>query len=140
MWTTPSWWRRDLRYSPGHELMVGQDVAVVARKLRVPVATFGPLMEAKVRGFQRARQLPITGEVDLPTAKVIGEIHLYEPEWFSERMSPEQFRMAQTILDVEPTGIIDDATANAVRRFQSGRGLPVTGVIDSETAKWMGEL
>jgi peptidoglycan hydrolase-like protein with peptidoglycan-binding domain len=115
-------------------------VAVVARKLRVPVTVYGPVLEARVRGFQALRGLPTDGVVDLTVAKELGDVHLFVPEWYSEELSEDSLRTAQMLLGIPANGVDDAITENAVRRFQSGRGIPVTGVIDIDTAKWMGEL
>jgi peptidoglycan hydrolase-like protein with peptidoglycan-binding domain len=46
----------------------------------------------------------------------------------------------QMSLRLEPTGVMDEATVNAVRGLQYVFDLPQTGVVDEGTAEVIGEL
>lgn len=69
------------------------------------------------------------------------------PEWFRRMvLSPvsgpdnEQVRVAQLLLRVPVTGVMDTATVASLRGIQRLFNLPVTGGLDLETAKALDSL
>lgn len=69
------------------------------------------------------------------------------PDWFSRPIiSPigqhdvETVKLAQLLVRVPQTGVMDGATVSAIRGIQRMFNLPVTGVLDLETAKALDSL
>lgn len=85
----------------------------------------------RVRGLRASAGLPVRDVVDADTAIVAGErartLTGVPPVWFPQ----DAARIC--------TRILGDSGEDAVRRFQSGRGLRVTGVVDVETAIALGD-
>jgi peptidoglycan hydrolase-like protein with peptidoglycan-binding domain len=54
------------------------------------------------------------------------------------RANKDQTIMAQKMLKVEPTGKIDTATRNALKKFQEEKELKVTGTLDRATMQKLG--
>jgi hypothetical protein len=70
---SPHWFTRDLL--PGDE---SPAVDVVQTRLRCQrTGVYDPSTQAKVRGFQRLMNLPVTGLVDDRTARAIGDVLWY---------------------------------------------------------------
>jgi peptidoglycan hydrolase-like protein with peptidoglycan-binding domain len=99
-----------------------------------------------VVAFQRKHGLPVTGMIDELTARKIG---VYSGTWVDLRLGISGTRVTQAqralIAAGVPlvggaTGRYDSRTNTAVRSFQIGQGLPVTGVIDATTAARLGLL
>lgn len=75
---TPRWWNWPLS-------VYGS--AVVARKLGLGTEPPDRVFEAAVRGFQRVAGIPVHGEVDIVTARALGEeANLAPPEWWEDGM------------------------------------------------------
>lgn len=130
----PSWFKRDL--GPGDS---GPDVEIVQRRLHAPeTETYGTVTETYVRGLQRLKGLPITGEVDEATAEAIGETARagLPPLWYHRVL-----RLGVTGADVQSLrqalGLsvgeeYDTEVDRAVRRLQSRLGLKPDGVMTQE--------
>lgn len=90
----------------------------------VPPAAEAAIHEA-VREFQAEAGIPVTGELTPATeAALAARAHGYPtPLWW-----PSDSVVAERVGDED-----------AVRRFQSQAGLPVTGVVDEETARLIGD-
>lgn len=137
--TTPKWWSDPL---------TPEGIAVVQRKLGAEVTgVWDDDTEARVRGLQMARKRKPTGEVDEQTAEDLGEEATVgmTPEWFTGDLalgdiSPAVHKV-RCRLGVPHKGDdrFDPDVEKAVRRFQSGHQLPVTGVVDEATAVALGE-
>lgn len=124
---TPAWFHRALRAGDA-----GPDVAAVQSILHCHAS--GVLDEATgavVRGVQVRSGLPVTGEVDEATAAVIGprerQVRAVPPLWFGGDH------------DAALARILGASDPDTLRRFQSGRGLPATGVVDGVTAVELGD-
>jgi peptidoglycan hydrolase-like protein with peptidoglycan-binding domain len=99
-----------------------------------------------VVAFQRKHGLPVTGMIDELTARKIG---VYSGTWVDLRLGISGTRVteAQKALIAAgvplvggATGRFDSRMNTAVRSYQIGQGLPVTGVIDATTAARLGLL
>lgn len=121
----PRWYYREL--GPGDS---GRDVAVVARKLATLGSDYTDELCARVRGVQTRWKLPVTGVVDVETAKVLGERSAagQVPEWLGDPEREAQV-LASTVGD-----------ADALRRFQGAYRLPVTGVLDADCATLLADV
>ena len=127
----------------------------------VPDGIYGPHTTAAVSSFQRNHGLPITGVTDERTWDAI--VDVYEPAMI--RIGPAQplqiilhpnevirrgdeninLYIVQAVLTVlsqiygspcpSQTGILDDATVDALLGFQQMHGLPQTGELDRITWK-----
>lgn len=141
---SPLWFKRVIL--PG---MTGPDVSVVRRKLGFPEeGTYDRAVEAKVRGMAGRVGVQSDGEVNDAVADLLGEAAAnsaeLDPKWFQRPIGlwdeGKDIRVLNGLLGL---GIADDRytpeTENAVKRFQSGRGLPATGSVDAELAKLIGE-
>jgi murein L,D-transpeptidase YcbB/YkuD len=134
---TPRWFTRELTL--GDE---GDDVLIVQRKVDAPMSgKFDDETAARVRGVQKRKGLPPTGRVDETTAEALGEKPGagQKPDWFEEDCSlgcscPAVARVRILLGQPNLPVYFDNGLADAVRRYQSAEGLPVTGVVDLETA------
>jgi peptidoglycan hydrolase-like protein with peptidoglycan-binding domain len=128
----------------------------------VPDGIYGPTTLAAVSNFQRLHGLPVTGVTDQDTWDAI--VAEYEPALiFVDQATPVEIILnpnevlqkgtqspylyvAQALLTVLAevyssigtpafTGILDEATADALATFQALSGLPVTGDLDKITWK-----
>lgn len=134
--TTPGWWRRSL--AEGDR---GGDVWVIRRVLGLDAgADFDMAVAASVRGSQLAAGIPPTGVVDAATAAVLGDPSWAgnPPGWWAGDVTrdspPEVVAAAREALGYDREGGWTRVVERAVRRFQSDAGIPPTGVIDSATA------
>lgn len=133
---TPSWYAGPL--GSGDE---GDAVAIVQRKLRIPVTGVVDLTtEAAIRGYQRGHGLAQTGVVDESTAELLGEkasVGL-PPLWYHRCLGegdvgPDVAALALSLgLPVFTT--FTATLTVAVRRFQASVGLPTTGAVNLDTA------
>jgi len=128
----------------------------------VPDGIYGPSTMQSVTAFQRRQGIPVTGIVDQITWEQI--VAAYEPalirvgkaepieiildpgQVFRRGDSSPYIYLVQSILTQlsldHPTilapghsGVVDDATGDAVAAFQRLAGLPVTGEVDKITWK-----
>lgn len=128
----------------------------------VPDGIYGPETVRAVAVFQRNHGLPVTGVTDQGTWEAI--VAIYEPALVRRDaafpldiiLNPGQvirkgerhpnLYLAQAMLMVlsqvygsigqpSQTGILDDATADALASFQQLSGLPMTGHLDKHTWK-----
>ena len=128
----------------------------------VPDGIYGPETVRAVSSFQRLHGLPVTGVTDQPTWESI--VAVYEPAYIDQDeayplwiiLNPRQvirkgerhphLYLVQAMLMVlsevyrsigQPsmTGLLDEATADAISSFQFLSGLPMTGNLDKHTWK-----
>lgn len=145
------------------QTMLRTIASIEPRQMNVmPDGVYGSQTAAAVRSFQRRQGLSVTGIVDRAThERIVGE---YERAYIeTEKARPVQITLdpgqvlqrgarnphlylIQSMLTVlhqlEPgipapghTGVLDDATAEAVAVFQTYAGLPPTGEVDKRTWK-----
>lgn len=128
----------------------------------VPDGIYGPATVSAVSRFQRLHGLPTTGITDQATwEQIVSEyepalVQLGEAQLLEIILEPNQvirrgerhphIYMVQAILavlqdayqsigPVSHTGLLDEATNNAISAFQSLSGLPMTGHLDKLTWK-----
>lgn len=87
-------------------------------------------LASAVRGFQRARGLVITGELDEATVAALGAV-------VTAGLIPEWYRTE--IEDVIVGARIGGTDRDTILRFQSAAKLPLTGVVDEATAIQIGD-
>lgn len=133
-----------------------------AHKMVIPDGIYGPETRAAVSIFQRLHGLPVTGVTDQPTWEAI--VAVYDPalirldaaQGLDILLNPGQvirkgekhpnLHLIQGMLTVLSevynsigmpgrTGILDEATSDAIGTFQALSGLPVTGELDKQTWK-----
>lgn len=126
----PHWFHREIFV---HDQ--GADVRTVQRILcATPTGEMNDETLARVRGFQRAHGLGVTGFVDLQTARVLGEPTTYGllPGWFGPPIDDTALRVALHIYshsDLE----------TAIRRFQSAHGHYPDGILTEALAREIGD-
>lgn len=128
----------------------------------VPDGIYGPATQSAVSKFQRLHGLPVTGVTDQQTWEQIVEeyepalIQVAEAQMLDVILEPNQvirrgerhphIYIVQAILavledaygsigPVSHSGLLDEATANAIAAFQGLSGLPMTGHLDKVTWK-----
>lgn len=131
---TPGWYRRPLVRGD-----YGPDVEVLQRRLGLDDT--GVLDERTIvyiRGLQRIRNLPVTGEVDDATAVAIGESARagLPPLWFTRPLSlgdagADVFAL-RMVLDIPASWEFDEETEAAIRRLQSKNRLTPDGVLTEQ--------
>jgi peptidoglycan hydrolase-like protein with peptidoglycan-binding domain len=107
---------------------------------------FGPATAAALQTFQEAQGLPRTGIVDEATAAAISRIGAAATE-VAALVGLEAGSLGNTVKQLQQAlldagivvrggadGIFGPATAAALSEFQTGQGLPATGVVDAATA------
>lgn len=128
----------------------------------IPDGIYGPETVRAVSTFQRHHGLPITGMTDQDTWEAI--VSHYEPALVEQDaahpiyviLEPKQVirrgerhpniylvqamltvlsQIYESILSPESTGLLDDATADALATFQGLNSLPMTGNLDKQTWK-----
>lgn len=128
----------------------------------VPDGIYGPETIRAVSVFQRSHGLPVTGITDQPTWDAV--VAVYEPALIELDsaypleiiLNPSQIirrgerhphlylvqgilsalaEIYQSILPPSLTGILDEATAEALSSFQYLSGIPITGHLDKTTWK-----
>lgn len=128
----------------------------------IPDGIYGPETVRTVSAFQRAHGLAVTGVTDQPTWDTI--VAVYEPALIEQDqaqtmeiiLNPGQvlrkgerhphLYLVQSMLlvlsqtygsigSLSITGILDDATEDALFSFQQLSGLPATGRLDKQTWK-----
>lgn len=128
----------------------------------IPDGIYGPQTMAAVSSFQRQHGLPVTGVTDQTTWEAIVAVYdpalinldeaqpveiILNPNEVLQRgaVSPYLY-VAQALLMVmsqvyssigtpSQTGVLDEATADALSSFQGLSGLPMTGNLDKVTWK-----
>lgn len=127
----PKWWTRSL--VDGER---GRDVDVVQRKLGCLSGVYDDSTRAHVRGYQRKVGLTVDGIVGPLTAGALGEAadHALPPPWFSRDLEAgfigEDVAGLRASLGLPAGNLFDEDTRRAVLRFQSARGLELTGNCD----------
>lgn len=128
----------------------------------VPDGIYGPATQSAVSKFQRLHGLPVTGVTDQQTWEQIVEeyepalIQVAEAQMLDVILEPNRvirrgerhphIYIVQAILavledaygsigPVSHSGLLDEATANAIAAFQGLSGLPMTGHLDKVTWK-----
>src|SRR5262249_14570994 len=98
-----------------------------------------------IQNFQHDRNIALTGELDLATARALGiPAEVGGPPGQSVFASPESIRFAQITLRDRGyytgpiNGIISQATSNAIRQFQRDRNLTLSGALDLRTSRELG--
>lgn len=143
----PLWFRRDIHLGD-----TGADVRVVRRK--VGLTDDGPYDRAtqmRVIGLSRARKIKTAGEVNEAVAEELGASESEKagllPEWFTREKPIELWDSGDDVLAVRsllglPThdNRYEPDTEAAVLRFQSERGLPLTGQVGEPEARLLGEV
>lgn len=128
----------------------------------VPDGIYGPETLRAVSVFQRKHGLPVTGVTDLDTWEAI--VAVYEPALVEQdaafgleiilnpgqvirkgERNPHLYLVQSMLLALgefygsigkpEVTGILDEATSDALASFQFLSGLPMTGQLDKHTWK-----
>ena len=128
----------------------------------VPDGIYGPETVRAVSAFQRKHGLPVTGVTDLPTWEAV--VAVYEPALIEQDaayplhivLNPKQIirkgerhphiyvvqgmlsamaEVYQSIGQPSLTGLLDEATSDAIASFQALSGLPMTGTLDKQTWK-----
>ena len=114
---------------------------------------FGPRTQIAVRRYQASEQLPVTGELDPRTARALGVDLPASEQPVGERRAigegPDRnaridVLRAQRVLSQEGAyegpvdGRLGPDTERAIRVFQRGRDLRVTGELDRSTRRAMG--
>ncbi|NEO98348.1 MAG: hypothetical protein F6K58_06645 [Symploca sp. SIO2E9] len=136
----------------------GQSVTQLQNRMRDlgvysgPVTGFyGELTEAAIRNFQRSKELPATGIADANTLAALQNVPAVSPTRTSSgtgaiaaielrqgssgaAVTQLQTRMKAIGAYTGPvTGYYGRLTETAVRNFQQSRGLPTTGIADTNT-------
>lgn len=100
---------------------------------------------AAIRQFQHDRNLADTGYLDSATARALGIPSDSDNEPTQNVFtSSESVRFAQTTLrdrgyyNGQINGVMTNLTRTAIRQFQQGNNLPVTGDLDMRTARMLG--
>lgn len=136
-----------------------QDPAYIAV---VPDGIYGPQTVQAVSVFQRRHGIPVTGVTDQATWEQV--VRIYEPAviqqqpphplsitlepgqvirrgethphlYLAQAMLQMLFIHYQSVSQSSVSGVLDDATAQALESFQYLTGLPVTGHLDRHTWK-----
>jgi len=104
---------------------------------------FGPVTLAAVKTFQGQKGLEASGDVNSVTAHLLGlggSPALPERGQQGDLVKTLQQALINASISVRggADGVFGPATAAAVQAFQSGRGLPATGVVDLTTGIALG--
>lgn len=138
----PAWYHGELELGD-----TGTDVSHAQVLLGLtPTGTFDEQTAAFVRGVQLREGLPVSGRVTKRTAEKLGDRATtgLVPEWHTREIwlwdiGPD-VRRANELLGRELEGdVLTPESEAAVLRLQSANRLPLTGVIDAETAKILGD-
>lgn len=143
--TTPLWFKRELHI--GDE---GPDVRIVRRKVGLPDdGPYDIITAERIRGVGKQKKIQTDGEVNADVATALGESAANKaglaPEWYTRDLQlwfeGDDVLALRKILDVPNTtdNRFDPDLEAAVRRFQSGAGIPVDGLVDADLAKLIGD-
>jgi hypothetical protein len=127
----PRWYTRRLALGDA-----GDDVKIVQRKLSAPITgVYDEPTAARVRGVQKKMSIEQTGEVDEATAEALGEKPDAGkvPDWHGKPEQDDRVREILRLSNLEP---LEDA----LRRFQSERGLVLSGELDEALAIAIADL
>jgi len=98
-----------------------------------------------INNFQHDRNIAITGELDIATARALGiPVEVAGPPAQTVFTSAESIRFAQITLRDRGyytgpiNGVMNQATHNAIRQLQRDRNLSANGDLDLSTAREMG--
>ncbi len=98
-----------------------------------------------IQNFQHDRNIPLTGELDLATARALGiPSDVVGRPGQTVFTSPESIRFAQITLRDRGyytgpiNGAMSQAMSNAIRQFQRDRNLALSGDLDLRTARELG--
>lgn len=139
----PRWYTRPLTLGDR-----GEDVAIVQRKVGAPVTgVYDEETAARIRGVQMSNDFEPSEYLEEEVAELLGESATQGlvPEWYAGELNLNDHSPAVCAVRCRlgvPNKQHDRYDADveaAVRRFQSGHGLPVTGVVDEATAIELGE-
>jgi peptidoglycan hydrolase-like protein with peptidoglycan-binding domain len=141
---TPLWYKREITLG-----MEGPDVRVVRRKLGfIEDGPYDRSVQQKVVGMARKRNVETDGEVNPEVAEMIGETEANQeevaPVWWTREIDlweeGEDVRELRVILGLGDRDNRYDPDAEAlVRQFQSAHHLPISGKVDIDTARAIGE-
>lgn len=141
--TVPSWYKRELDIGDH-----GPDVEIVRRKFGLGPGVYDTATTRMVIALARKHKIASDGETNKEVAEKLGPTAAEEaglkPEWYVRPieqmlMEGEDVRTLRERLGLGSNDNRFDADAEAaVRRLQSGSGLPVTGLVDERTAKVIG--
>ncbi len=117
----------------------------------IPVAggadgVFGAATSAALRQFQAAKGIAQTGVVDDATALALGlassPVLGLTQGTRGESVTQLQQRLIASGISVRggADGVFGSGTADALKQFQSAKGLPSTGVVDAATAAALGSV
>lgn len=135
----PLWYRRVIQMGD-----TGPDVRIVRRKLGlIPDGPFDRAAIERIRGMTNDK----TDVVDEVIATLLGESEANKagltPEWFTRPLERhdigEDVRALRAILGVWDDNRFEHDLEDAVRRFQSARGLLPDGKVNEELARLLGD-
>lgn len=127
---------------------MGPDVRIVRRKLGFAEAgSYDRSVQSKVVDVARKAKVNTTGEVNEDVAELLGPSTTDElaPQWYQRdlELADEGPDVATAHAILVPQDAWNDhfgpQLEAAVRRLQSAKGLPVTGKINEEMARHIGE-
>jgi peptidoglycan hydrolase-like protein with peptidoglycan-binding domain len=135
------WWRRELELGD-----TGPDVDVLQRKLRcVSRGVYDAETQARVRALQKRLGRPVTGRLDQETAQGLGDLPTASqaPSWYVRNLvlgdEGEDVAELRRMLGLSPSQKFTETVEMAVRRFQSGLGIPPDGVVGADVAIALGD-
>ena len=119
----------------------GAAVKALQRTLKLPVdGVFGPATDKAVREFQAGKQLRVTGVVTGNVWKAL-DGKSYDKDGSVSRSSLRRgstgasVKELQRLLKISVDGVFGSGTEKAVREFQAGKQLRVTGVVTGNVWK-----
>ncbi len=141
---TPLWFKRTIVLG-----MTGSDVRVVRRKMGFPEdGPYDRAVQQKVIGLARKRKVDTDGEVNEEVADTLGESEanrsVTTPSWWTRPLGlwdeGDDVRSLRRILGLgDADNRYDPDLESAVKRYQSDKDLPVTGEVDVDLARVIGE-
>lgn len=107
-----------------------------------PTGVFDGATQAALEAAQKAKQIPVTGEIVMATSSVVASLEDVAPPFTpvelgatgSEATAIQKFFIARGYLKIATsTGYFGVTTQAAIEAFQKAHGLPQTGIIDVAT-------